>query len=163
MCRTLPTTPVASADTDQSAEDLTRDRASNEESLQENLKLDGVTVVVVDDEPDARFLVKRLLEDSHATVYTAGSAQEALRLVQEKHPQVLVSDIGMPTEDGYLLIQKLRAMEKENGQFTPAVALTAYARREDKDRAIRNGFQRHIVKPVQPNELLTSVATLAGV
>lgn len=125
--------------------------------------LDGVTVVVVDDEPDARGLVKRLLEDSHATVFTAGSATEALKLVQEKWPQVLVSDIGMPNEDGYLLIQKIRAMEQGSNHFTPALALTAYARGEDKERAIRNGFQRHITKPVQPNELLTSVAALARV
>ncbi len=125
------------------------------------VSLEGVTVVVVDDEPDARMLVKRLLEDSRATVFTAGSAQEALALVQEKLPRVLVSDIGMPNEDGYSLIHKIRALGKTLGGVTPAVALTAYARNEDKDRAIRHGFQRHITKPVQPLELLSTVAELA--
>jgi CheY-like chemotaxis protein len=122
-----------------------------------------VTVVVVDDEPDARSLVQRLLEDCHAKVLIASSAAEALHLVREQRPQVLVSDIGMPLEDGYLLIQKIRASEKGSGRFTPAIALTAYARREDKEQAIRNGFQRHLTKPVQPAELLRSVAALAGV
>ena len=123
--------------------------------------MEHVDVLVVDDEPDARTLVKRLLEDSRATVYTAGSAKEALTLVQEKHPQVLVSDIGMPSEDGYQLIQQVRALSEGNGGFTPALALTAYARREDKERAVLNGFQRHITKPVQPIELLSNVAELA--
>lgn len=135
----------------------------NEEQEAAPILLDGVTVVVVDDEPDARNLLKRLLEDSHATVYMAASAKEALELVESKLPQVLVSDIGMPNEDGYFLIQRLRAAEKRQGRFTPAVALTAYARREDRERAITNGFQQHITKPVQPNELLRSVASLAGV
>ncbi len=125
------------------------------------VSLAGVTVLVVDDEPDARMLVKRLLEDSHATVYTAGSAQEALALVGQRAPDVLVSDIGMPNEDGYQLIQKIRSGEKLSNRFTPALALTAYAREEDKERAIRNGFQHQITKPVQPTELLNSVAALA--
>lgn len=128
-----------------------------------SIALDGVTVVVVDDEPDARLLVQRLLEDSHATVFTAASAKEALQLVGEKCPNVLVSDIGMPAEDGYVLIKQVRAMENESKHFTPALALTAYARREDKERALRDGFQKHITKPVKPNELLTSVAALARV
>jgi signal transduction histidine kinase/CheY-like chemotaxis protein len=159
---TLPTTPVAVTNPDEPQQQPVLDRPSTRQMVPAGPKLDGIVVVVVDDEPDARSLVKRLLEDSNAIVYTASSAQEALRLVQEKLPQVLVSDIGMPNEDGYRLIQKIRAMEKESGHFTPAVALTAYARREDSEQAISNGFQRHIAKPVQPNELLSSVAALAN-
>lgn len=136
--------------------------APGEIELPPPVSLKGVTVLVVDDEPDARTLVQRLLEDSRATVFTASSTGEALALVQEKLPQVLVSDIGMPNEDGYLLIQKVRALQKSRGGLTPALALTAYARGEDHDRAIRNGFQKHITKPVQASELLTSVAELAG-
>jgi signal transduction histidine kinase/ActR/RegA family two-component response regulator len=158
---TLPATPAqeASHPLKQTRSEPAEQRAEAKESAP--VSLDGVTVLVVDDEPDARSLVKRLLEDSNATVFTACSAKEALQLVEEKRPQVLVSDIGMPIEDGYLLIQKIRTLEKRNGCFTPALALTAYARGEDRDHAIRHGFQGHIRKPVQPGELLTSVAILA--
>ena len=127
-----------------------------------SIQLDGVTVVVVDDEPDARGLVKRLLEDRHARVVTAGGAEEALALVKEVRPDVLVSDIGMPGEDGYSLIRRVRALDPQAGGLTPAVALTAYARAEDRMKAILAGFQMHVSKPVEAAELLTMVASLAG-
>ena len=124
--------------------------------------LKGVKVLVVDDEPDARALVKRLLEDCEATVITAASAAEAMELLLNEPPSVLVSDIGMPEEDGYSLIRKIRALDKHRGGNTPALALTAYARSEDRMQAIRNGYQMHIAKPVEPAELTTVVAALAG-
>jgi signal transduction histidine kinase/ActR/RegA family two-component response regulator len=124
--------------------------------------LKGVRVLVVDDEPDARSLVKRVLEDCEATVQTAASAAEALEAVRNHPPTVLVSDIGMPEEDGYALIRKVRALDKSRGTTTPALALTAYARSEDRMQAIRNGYQMHIAKPVEPAELTTVVAALAG-
>ncbi len=127
-----------------------------------SIRLDGVTVVVVDDEPDARGLVKRLLEDRHAHVLTAGGAAEALELVQRIKPDVLVSDIGMPGEDGYSLIRRVRTLNPQAGGLTPAVALTAYARAEDRMKAILAGFQMHVSKPVEAAELLTMVASLAG-
>ncbi len=127
-----------------------------------NIQLNGVTVVVVDDEPDARSLVKRLLEDRHARVLTAGGAAEALELVRQARPDVLVSDIGMPGEDGYSLIRRVRTLEPQAGGLTPAVALTAYARAEDRMKAILAGFQMHVSKPVEAAELLTMVASLAG-
>ena len=129
---------------------------------EERPDLTGVRVVVVDDEPDARLLVALLLENCGAAVSTASSAEEALALVQSAHPAVLVSDIGMPGEDGHALIRRVRALPGERGGATPAVALTAYARAEDRVRAVQAGFQRHLAKPVEAAELLATVASLAG-
>ncbi|HYO07381.1 MAG TPA: PAS domain-containing protein [Tepidisphaeraceae bacterium] len=126
------------------------------------VQIAGVRVLVVDDEPDARSLVKRLLEDCDAVVTTAGSAAEALERVQAERPDVLVSDIGMPGEDGYSLIRRVRALGAERGGTVPAVALTAYARSEDRMRTVLAGFQMHVSKPVEPAELITMVASLAG-
>ena len=128
----------------------------------QNLNLGGVKVVVVDDEVDARALDKRVLEDRGAVVRAAGSAEEVLRLFGEEKPDVLVSDIAMPGEDGYSLIRRVRALRAEGGGNVPAVALTAYARAEDRMKAILAGFQMHVTKPVEPAELLTMVASLAG-
>ena len=124
--------------------------------------LTGVRVLVVDDEPDARLLVARLLKDCGAVVSTAGNAQEALTLVQAVRPAVLVSDIGMPGEDGHALIRRVRVLPTEAGGATPALALTAYARTEDRVRAMQAGFQRHLAKPVEAGEMLATVAGLAG-
>ncbi len=121
----------------------------------------GVTVVVVDDEPDARKLLRRLLEDCEANVFDAANAAEALELVQSRRPDVLVSDIGMPGEDGYSLIRRLRGLPAEQGGATPAVALTAYARADDRVNVVLAGFQHHLSKPVEPAELIAVVASLA--
>ncbi len=130
-------------------------------SLEAKPDLRGVRVVVVDDEGDARALVKRLLEDCAATVWTAGSAAEAFALVEEQNPDVLVSDIGIPGEDGYSFIRRVRALGVARGGV-PALALTAYARSEDRMKAVQAGFQMHIAKPVEVAELLAMVASLAG-
>lgn len=124
-------------------------------------QIDGVRVVVVDDEPDSRELVRRLLEEAHAVVSAAGSAREALGLIRATRPDVLVSDIGMPEEDGYSLIKRVRALSAEEGGTVPAVAVTAYARAEDRVNAIRAGFQHHLAKPIEPAELIAIVASLA--
>ena len=126
------------------------------------LRLEGVKVLVVDDEADARALVQRLLEDRGATVQTTGSVAQAIELLQSQRPDVLVSDIGMPEEDGYSLIRQVRALSPEQGGSTPAVALTAYARSEDRLRVILAGFQSHMAKPVETAELLALVASLVG-
>jgi CheY-like chemotaxis protein len=125
-------------------------------------KLDGVRVLVVDDEPDARALATRLLSGQGATVTTAENAADAFRLLREIHPDVLVSDIGMPGEDGLSFIKRVRDLPEGEGGNTPALALTAYARMEDRMNAILAGFQMHIVKPVEAAELLTMVGSLAG-
>jgi CheY-like chemotaxis protein len=121
----------------------------------------GVKVVIVDDEPDARSLLRRIFEDCDAEVHTAETADEAMTLLQSERPHVLISDIGMPGQDGYGLIRRVRALPVETGGHTPAVALTAYARAEDRVTAIVAGFQHHLSKPVEPNELIAIVASLA--
>ena len=126
------------------------------------IQIAGVKVLVVDDEPDARSLVKRLLEDCKALVMTAASAAEAFELVRTEKPDVLVCDIGMPGEDGYALIRRVRALGPEHGGQVPSAALTAYARAEDRVKAILAGFQMHLAKPVEPAELIATVAGLAG-
>ncbi len=118
-------------------------------------------VLVVDDEPDARALVKRLLENCEAVVTTAASASEALEALRRAKPDVVISDIGMPGEDGYALIRMVRALPPDEGGDVPAVALTAYARSEDRTRALLSGFQSHVAKPVEPTELVATVASLA--
>ena len=124
--------------------------------------LDGLQVLVVDDEHDSREFIAAALEQWGARVTTAGSAEEALRSIAILKPNVLVSDIGMPVEDGYALIRRLREQPAEYGGRIPAVALTAYARAEDRMRALSEGFQMHVPKPVEPSELATVVAKLAA-
>jgi PAS domain S-box-containing protein len=121
----------------------------------------GLRILVVDDEPDARVLMKRLLEQCGATVLLAGSGSEATEILRNERPDVLVSDIGMPEEDGYTLMRRVRALASEHGGATPAVALTAYARAEDRMKAVMAGFQHHVAKPVEPAELITMIASLA--
>jgi CheY-like chemotaxis protein len=103
-----------------------------------------------------------VLEQFGASVRTAGSAKEALEVLTDWKPDVLVSDIGMPGEDGYALIQKVRQLESEDVRNTPAVALTGYARVEDRVRALSAGYQTFVPKPVEANELAFSIASLIG-
>jgi CheY-like chemotaxis protein len=115
-------------------------------------------VLIVDDEPDARTLIERLLKDCNAVVTTAASAGDAINALTSEAPDILISDIGMPGEDGYSLIRRVRAL---GGQMSiPAIALTAYARTDDRVRAIRAGFQSHLSKPVEPSELIAMVRSL---
>ena len=125
-------------------------------------RLDGLRVLVVDDEADALGLVSDLLRAQGADVYLAASAPEALEKFGAVRPDVVVSDIGMPELDGFALIRKIRALGVEQGGRTPAVALTAYAGAEDARRAFAAGFQMHVAKPVEPSQLTTVVANLGG-
>jgi CheY-like chemotaxis protein len=101
-----------------------------------------------------------MLAEGGAEVRTAGSATEALAACDEWRPDILISDIGMPGEDGYMLMQELRKRESERGGHIPAIALTAFARREDRRRALSAGYESHVPKPVEPAELLAAVASL---
>ena len=123
--------------------------------------LSGVTVLAVDDEPDARDLLRRVLEDCGARVITASSVREALDAARRETLQVVVTDIGMPVADGFELLKQLRALGGEQGA-TPAIALTAFARAEDRMRALRAGFRMHVAKPVDAAELCICVASVAG-
>jgi PAS domain S-box-containing protein len=121
----------------------------------------GVHVLVVDDEPDARDLLTATLRQSEARVTAVASADEALRVLKQSPPDVLVSDIGMPVADGYELIQKVRVMEKENGgEPLPAIALTAYASDGARAAALKAGFQKHLAKPIEPSKLVQTIAGL---
>jgi len=124
--------------------------------------LAGLKVLAVDDEADARHLLQAVLEQCGAEVMTCASTSEAIEALAEFKPDVLVSDIGMPDEDGYVLIEKIRALETESQKRIPAVALTAYARVEDRLRALAAGFNMHIPKPVEPAELTMVIASLTG-
>jgi signal transduction histidine kinase/ActR/RegA family two-component response regulator len=124
--------------------------------------LDGLRILVVDDEPDARDMLNVMLSQSGAEVKVSATVGEALTTVEQWHPDVLVSDVGMPGEDGYMLINKIRALGAERGGMIPAVALTGYARKEDRLRLLDSGFQAHLAKPVELNELVEVVASLVG-
>jgi PAS domain S-box-containing protein len=127
-------------------------------------RLNGLKVLIVDDEADAREMLATLLRQSGAEVMTAASAREAFNVItqgtSDQRPDVLVSDIGMPNEDGYTLIRQIRALDPQEGGRIPAIALTAYARTEDRIRALSSGFQSHVPKPVEPAEFVTVVANL---
>jgi PAS domain S-box-containing protein len=124
--------------------------------------LAGVKALVVDDEPDARALVRELLEARGASVRAVASAAEALAAVEAEVPEVIVSDIGMPVEDGYALIRKLRSLPPERGGLVPAVALTAFARVEDRERAREAGYQDHLAKPLDASALYAAVTALVA-
>jgi signal transduction histidine kinase/ActR/RegA family two-component response regulator len=128
----------------------------------ESHDLAGINVLVVDDEPDARELVKKLLETCNATVFVAAGADDALATLADQKVDVLISDIGMPGMDGYEFIRKLRARNAKEGGRVPAIALTAFARAEDRMRAMISGYNLHLSKPIEPTELIVAVASLAG-
>ena len=123
--------------------------------------LRGLRVLIVDDADDARQMISAVLTQSGAQVKTAASACEALQALEQWRPDVLMSDIGMPHEDGYSLIQRIRALTKERGGQIPAAAVTAYAAEVDRKRALEAGYQMHVAKPVDPKKLVITVANLA--
>ena len=131
-------------------------------SGERQISLGGLRVLIVDDEIDARGLLSAMLERCGAEVLAVSSSSEGLQAIESWRPDVLVADIGMPVEDGYGLIRKVRALPRERGGQTPALALTAYARTEDRVRAISEGYQLHLAKPVDRIELATVVASLAN-
>lgn len=124
--------------------------------------LDGLQVLVVDDSADTLELIAFILEQCKAQVMKAASADEAFEAIAQSKPDILISDISMPDEDGYSLIARVRTLEAKQGRQMPAVALTAFAREEDCTRALAAGFQMHLPKPVEPSELVAVVADLAG-
>src|SRR5204863_7568310 len=126
----------------------------------EAVGLRGLRVLVVDDEADARELMRMILRSSGADVMAAACAEEALEQVEQWHPDILVSDIGLPGDDGYMLIQKLREQQAQQGRAIPALAVTAYARAEDRTRALAAGFQMHVAKPLEPADLGAASARL---
>jgi len=157
---TLPFVGVISATPD--AESDLVAKSDNVISLDGLPSLKGLKVLVVDDDADTRELIGEVLRECGSEVITSPSAAEALVALEQHKPDILISDLGMPDEDGYSLISQIRALPSERGGQIPAAALTAYARAEDRMRVLRSGFQFHLPKPVDSAELVTVVASLAG-
>jgi CheY-like chemotaxis protein len=123
-------------------------------------RLDGLSILVVDDSADGRALTSLVLAQAGASVKAVASVGEALQTLEVERPDALVSDIGLPDASGYALIRQIRQHEAEHGGFLPAVALTGYARAEDRAHILAAGFQAHVPKPVEPVELATVIATI---
>jgi signal transduction histidine kinase/CheY-like chemotaxis protein len=157
------TLPFVAVDSNQNEVEAVPPAQSDEVLSFEGLpSLQGLRILVVDDEPDTRELIHEVLKECGAEVITSPSVAEALVALEQHKPDILISDLGMPDEDGYSLITKVRALPSERGGDIPAAALTAYARSEDRMRVLRSGFQFHLPKPVDSAELVTVVASLAG-
>jgi len=122
--------------------------------------LDGISVLVVDDDLECRDVVAAHLQERHAHVITASSARQALDVIEQEHVDVMLSDIAMPGEDGYSLVRRVRALSSPKAAAIPAAALTALAHQEDRDRALKSGFQLHLAKPIDPRSLVAAVTTL---
>ncbi len=142
--------------------DLEQLALQGQASLEDSLSLSGLRVLIVDDEIDTREFLVIALEQYGAEVIAAASADEAMRLLERLKPSVMVSDIGMPVEDGYTLIRRIRALAAKQGGTIPAAALTAYVREENRIQALQAGFQMHVPKPIEPMQLVAVVAKLAG-
>lgn len=146
---------------------LLTDRAGPVSQTGENVapevySLEGLRVLLVDDEPEAREIISTVIGRTGAEVKTCISASDALMKMSEWRPDVILSDIAMPEEDGYSFIGKVRSLPREKGGETPAAALSAYARDEDRVQALAAGYQMHIAKPIGASQLVTMVAKLAG-
>jgi signal transduction histidine kinase/ActR/RegA family two-component response regulator len=124
-------------------------------------RLDGLHVLIVEDNADGREVMTMMLEQAGARATAVGSVKEALEAVESLRPDALVSDIGLPDEDGYTLIRRIRSREAERGGFLPAVAMTGYVRAEDRARVLAAGFQVHVPKPINPAELTAALAAVA--
>lgn len=130
------------------------------DGVQTKVSLDGLRIMAIDDEPDTLEMIRAVLERCRAQVRTATSALDGLQQLAEWRPDVLLADIGMPVRDGYWLIRQVRQLAPERGGRVPAVALTAFARHEDRLRTLSAGFQTHVAKPVEPAELVAVIASL---
>jgi len=131
-------------------------------SLEPSLGLEGVQVLVIDDEIDSREFVAFVLEQAGAKVTTAETASEGFALLTQSPPSVILSDIGMPDMNGYTLMRQIRALLPKQGGNVPAIALTAYAREIDQQEALSAGFQIHLSKPVDPEQLIKAIAQALG-
>jgi len=145
---------------DETADPVAPEAATRE--VRVPVRLAGVRVLVVEDEADTRDLLAAALGHSGAEVDPAASAEEAMAALRRHRPDVLICDIGMPGEDGFALLARVRALAAEDGGLVPAIALTAYARSDDRRRVLAAGYQVHLSKPVDPDQLISAVARMAG-
>jgi CheY-like chemotaxis protein len=154
----LPLAAILPAPADQPP----RRAASDDQRPSDPRDLTGLRILLVDDDALGRRMIATLLRNCGATVTESGTAADALKTIDPTPPDVLVSDIGMPGEDGYGLIREVRRRDAARGRQTPAVALTAYASPQDRRLALNEGFNTHVPKPVEPAEFVEVVAHLAG-
>jgi CheY-like chemotaxis protein len=136
--------------------------ATSSEVAQTRPNLEGLSILLVEDDTDTREVISIILERSGAKVTALSSSRKALAALEQVRPHILVIDIGLPDEDGYALIRKARAIQDERGERIPAVALTAYSSMEDREHALSAGFEIHMPKPPGPRQLIDVVARLAG-
>ncbi len=122
----------------------------------------GIRVLIVEDDVETRDILAAILERAGFSYRVATRASEALTVLDDWQPDVIVSDIGMPDMDGYAFVRQLRARPAAQGGHIPALALSAFARAEDRELALRSGYQAHIAKPVEPADLVKAIATLTG-
>jgi CheY-like chemotaxis protein/two-component sensor histidine kinase len=154
--------PIPAVRTDESGDDLEAGESELRSSTGLPLvRLDALRVLVVDDEPDARRLLVKVLREAGAVVTAAASAAEAIEALEKSNPEVLVSDLGMPDEDGFDLIRQVRA-QGHHAKNLPAVALSAFVHKNDRRQALLAGFQMHVPKPAEPHDLTAVIASLAG-
>jgi CheY-like chemotaxis protein len=139
-----------------------KDASRREIDVESSNTLSGLQILLVDDESDVRDVLATVMEGSGANVIAVSSVQEALKVLDQTQPDILVSDIAMPQEDGYMLIRQVRERETRQGGCLPALALTAYVREEDCQQALKSGFQKHLSKPVDTTDLVMTVANLTG-
>ncbi|MBV8853943.1 MAG: response regulator, partial [Sinobacteraceae bacterium] len=151
--------PISLVRSDHLAETRTQNGAASAEAV-ELPRLDEIRVLVVDDEEDGRHLIARILENRGAQVACVSSATAAIQALSEGHFDVLLSDIGMPDMDGYQLIRKVKQLDDARSRPIPAIAITAYARSEERQRSLLAGFHMHLSKPVEARELVASIAGL---
>jgi CheY-like chemotaxis protein/anti-sigma regulatory factor (Ser/Thr protein kinase) len=156
------TLPVAIADPRTAPPPRVRPIAPSGDAPTHVVRIDGVRVLLVDDDVEAVALAEAILTGAGATVRSSFEAGPALAMLRGWRPDVLVSDIEMPGEDGYSLIRKVRALPADEGGLTPAVALTAYGRTQDRTRSLAAGYSMHVPKPVDPGELTAIVASVTG-
>jgi PAS domain S-box-containing protein len=155
--------PIAQERRDPARAEERRREVERRRSLSgEKVRLDGVHVLLVEDDEDSRKLLGTMLKRHGAEVTSAASAADAFRLFNERKPDVLVSDIGMPEEDGYELVSKIRALPSDQGGLVPAIALTGYATRKDREHSLAVGYHRHMAKPIEQDDLIAAIANLLG-
>ncbi|HET6975735.1 MAG TPA: PAS domain S-box protein [Pyrinomonadaceae bacterium] len=154
--------PLAQERRDPSRAEERRKEVERRRSRSGAIRLDGVHVLLVEDDDDSRRLLGTMLKRYGARVTSTKSAAEALNVFESELPDVLISDIGMPDQDGYEFMRKLRAMPAEKGGNTPAIALTGYASRKDRERALNSGYQQHMAKPIEQADMIKAIAALVG-
>ena len=153
--------PMAQERRDPARAEERRKEVERRRSLTGNkVRLDGIHVLLVEDDDDSRKLIGTMLKQHGAQVSSAASAKDAFTLFCGKLPDVVISDIGMPDEDGYELIQRIRALSEKAGGLTPAIALTGYATRKDRERSLASGYQLHIAKPIEQSQLVSAISSL---